>query len=328
MVSDNRVEQIESDLKLLKNEIKQVLLEIQEYVLNAQNPFTITASGFAAGQKRDAPEHIASTQPAVSTPAVDAIEGTGSIEGKPSTDGEASTPGPGQVKAAGPQAEQYRAASWPGLDAPGQQGHGPDIFTTGPQAVGHGGEAYIGAKPGQYHVGQSSQGVIGGYAGGEEASTPPGPQSFVVGASTGPDVHVLQRSAGSRQGQPEAEANTSSADKSARSAAKRRDGLDLVTLAGLAQWTEKVLKKVGRENLETLIELSQKTGRLSAEYREVLLTFVRLFDSKEGGHAITAKQVVSVLAQLDGLLGTASADARLMSFLLQDSLEDLPLIQP
>ncbi len=328
MVSDNRVEQIESDLKLLKNEIKQVLLEIQEHVLNAQNPFTITASGFAAGQKRDAPEHIVSTQPALSTLAVDAIEGTGSVEGKPSTDGEASRPGPGQKKAASPQAEQYRAASGPGLDAPGQQGRGPDFYATGPQAVGHVGEAYVGAQPGQYHAGQSSQGDIGGYAGAEGASTPPGPQPFVVGAGTGPDVYFRQHSAAGRQGQPEAEANTSSADKPARSAAKRREGLDLVTLAALAQWTEKVLKKMGPENLETLIGLSQKTGRLPAEQKEVLLTFIHLFERKEGGQAITARQMVSVLAQLEGLLGNASADARLMSFLLQDSLEELPLIQP
>ena len=39
---DNRVERMDEELKLLKNEIKQVLLEVQEQVLSAQNPFSTT----------------------------------------------------------------------------------------------------------------------------------------------------------------------------------------------------------------------------------------------------------------------------------------------
>ena len=36
----NRVDRMDEELKLVKNEIKQVLLEIQEQVLNTQNPFS------------------------------------------------------------------------------------------------------------------------------------------------------------------------------------------------------------------------------------------------------------------------------------------------
>lgn len=342
MDSNNRVEQLESDLKLLKNEIKQVLLEIQEHVLNAQNPFTITASGFAAGQKRDATEHIVSTQPSASTLAMETVESAASTEEQSQAGKGASTPP--QEKATGPQAEAPGAASAPRLDAPAQPGgHVQDAYTQGHYHAGPGSEAFIAAGPGQYPQGQVGQEAFAGYGGSEAASQPQGPQPFVVGAGPGPEVLLQRRHSGARQGQPgaegrptgeetqpELEANTSArpADKAPRGAARKREGIDLVTIAGLAQWTDKVLRRVGRANLETLIELSQKTGRLSADHREVLLTFVQLFDNKEGGHTISARQMVSVLAQLEGLLGNASTDARLMSFLLQDSLEESPLIQP
>ena len=39
MELNTRVDHVEEELKLLKNEIKQVLLEVQEHVLSAQNPF-------------------------------------------------------------------------------------------------------------------------------------------------------------------------------------------------------------------------------------------------------------------------------------------------
>ena len=39
MVQDQKIQQLEGDVRLLKNEIKHVLTDIQEYVLNARNPF-------------------------------------------------------------------------------------------------------------------------------------------------------------------------------------------------------------------------------------------------------------------------------------------------
>ena len=39
MVEDGRMQQLEDEVKLLKNEIKHVLTDIEEYILNARNPF-------------------------------------------------------------------------------------------------------------------------------------------------------------------------------------------------------------------------------------------------------------------------------------------------
>ena len=46
---NNRVDSMDEELKLLKNEIKQILLDIQEHVLSVENPFSgAGASAFAA----------------------------------------------------------------------------------------------------------------------------------------------------------------------------------------------------------------------------------------------------------------------------------------
>ena len=39
MAEDGKMQQLEDEVKLLKNEIKHVLTDIEEYVLNARNPF-------------------------------------------------------------------------------------------------------------------------------------------------------------------------------------------------------------------------------------------------------------------------------------------------
>ena len=106
--------------------------------------------------------------------------------------------------------------------------------------------------------------------------------------------------------------------------------MNLVTIAGLAQWTHRVLNKVGKENLESILEVSELTGRIPKETKDVLLALVPLFEAKETDEGeISAKEIVSLLAQLDGFLGHMSpADTKLFPFLLQDELEVFPLIQP
>ena len=107
--------------------------------------------------------------------------------------------------------------------------------------------------------------------------------------------------------------------------------LDLVTLAGLAQWVERGLRKAGKEYIETLLEVSEITGRLTSERKRIILTFVRLLGDRESADGITATEMVSLLAQLDCLLGVGtSADTRLLPFLLQDDdgLQDVSEVFP
>ena len=105
--------------------------------------------------------------------------------------------------------------------------------------------------------------------------------------------------------------------------------LNLITIASLAQWSARVINRIGSEHFGTLVELSSMTERISPEVKEVLLVLVPLLEGRDSGSGLAAKDLVALLAQLDGLLGnTSSEEARLLPFLLPDDLEVLPLIRP
>ena len=69
---NGRVDRMDEELKLLKNEIKQVLLEVQEHVLNVQSPFAgAGGAGFAPQPQnpnravQEAPEVAPAPQPSI-----------------------------------------------------------------------------------------------------------------------------------------------------------------------------------------------------------------------------------------------------------------------
>jgi len=108
------------------------------------------------------------------------------------------------------------------------------------------------------------------------------------------------------------------------------ESMDLVTVAGLLQWTSSALRKLGKEHLVFLLDLSERTGRVPEHTRKVLEAVIPLFEvNSTQAPALSVKQIVSMMAQLDGFLGNVSpADSRLLPFLLQDDLEVFPLIRP
>ena len=105
----------------------------------------------------------------------------------------------------------------------------------------------------------------------------------------------------------------------------RSKAMDLVTVAGLAQWVHQLLEREAKGYVEALLEVSEITGRLSKERKSVVLTLVRLLADDGSGKGITAKEMVVRLAQLDALLGIDPApDTRLLPLLLQDGWEGFP----
>ena len=106
------------------------------------------------------------------------------------------------------------------------------------------------------------------------------------------------------------------------------DVIDLITIAGLAQWTDQVVRKAGREYVEALLEVSEMTGRVTGERKETLLAFVRLIAGNGNTQSLSPRELVASLAQLDVVLGiTNSRDARLLPLLLQPEMEDPPSTQ-
>ena len=105
--------------------------------------------------------------------------------------------------------------------------------------------------------------------------------------------------------------------------------VDLVTTAGLIQWSYSVLAKVGSEHLFSLLEVSALTGRIPEETKDILLSVIPIFEMAGKAENVTVKDIIATLAELDGFLGNISPeDTRLLPFLLQEEMEVFPLIRP
>ncbi len=103
--------------------------------------------------------------------------------------------------------------------------------------------------------------------------------------------------------------------------------IDLITIAGMAQWCARALNKIGRENFETLVQVSELTGRISPEAKNILIALIPLFEGNED-EVVSAKEIVGLLAQLDGLLTSkGSAESRILPFLMQDDMDMFPFMR-
>ncbi|MCH8061406.1 MAG: hypothetical protein IH861_02770 [Chloroflexi bacterium] len=395
---NTRVDHIDEEMKLLKNEIKQVLLEIQEQVLNAQNPFNVGAPAAMTvtappAPRQPAPEPIVQAAPAAPAApmAPIIIDATTTISG-----GGGAPPAPmggmmGSVFPAGYQpsapapvgAADLRDAGGPSLGPVGGPPEAPPAQP--PASEGTGGSPFGSplsepapiapieevaeedegptSAPSPYVTSPSD--LVDEEPDDSPSAGPPPSEPGLPKAkdkkdedvdfvdADGPSLQdeIDELSEAASKGTDEAdeddvssmfsEASDDPESTSQSVTSKEKDVfapkqeeeqsvMNLVTIAGLAQWTHRVLNKVGRENLESILEVSELTGRIPKETKDVLIALVPLFEAKESDEdEISAKEVVSLLAQLDGFLGHMSpADTRLFPFLLQDELEVFPLIQP
>ncbi len=389
---NTRVDHMDEEMKLLKNEIKQVLLEIQEQVLNAQNPFNVQAPAAAGAPivpapRQPAPEPVVQAAPAAQAAPI-IIDATTTIGG-----GGGAPPAPsggmmGSVFPAGYQpsapapfrADDLRDAGGPSL---GPVGGPPQAPPPQPPASEDLGGSPFGSplsKPAPIDPIEEVAEADEGPTSAPEAEVAPAPAvgdqvpkaedkpkaeakekapdigeddeaDFVVadGPSLQEEISELIEPASGETDEadedeepslfseaskePESTSQTASSKEEDVLAPKQEEQqsvMNLVTIAGLAQWTHRVLNKVGRENLESILEVSELTGRIPKETKDVLIALVPLFEAKESDEdEVSAKEVVSLLAQLDGFLGHVSpADTKLFPFLLQDELEVFPLIQP
>ena len=394
---NTRVDHMDEEMKLLKNEIKQVLLEIQEQVLSAQNPFNIQAPaaiGVAAppAPRQPAPEPVIQAAPVpqaapIIIDATTTIGGGGGAQPAPSGGTMGSVFPAGYLPTAPGGANDLSDAGGPGLGPVGGPPEAPP--TQPPASEGFGGSPFgsplsdpapiapveevveedegPASAPAEY-VTSPSDLIDEEPDDSSMAAGPPPPEPGLpktedkeevddidLDAASGPSLEdendELRELASAGTDEDEADgdavsslfseasedsestfqtASSKEEDVPAPKEEEQQSVMNLVTIAGLAQWTHRVLNKVGRENLESILEVSELTGRIPKETKDVLIALVPLFEAKESDEGeVSAKEIVSLLAQLDGFLGHVSpADTRLFPFLLQDELEVFPLIQP
>ena len=397
---NGRVDRMDEELKLLKNEIKQVLLEVQEHVLNVQSPFAGVGGGGGFTVQPQNPNRVVQEAP-VAAPApqpsiyIDTSQtgggggpgpsqqpqgdfgGIGSPMASPSFPGrrptgkedpfvEAGGPGLGPPDSAMSKPSPSPTSSGDSIGSPlslddplGSQAEIDDMLNAlgdeddGPGAGPPPSSAAMDEfedKPKKPNKKASKAPVASdedekrGKAledenkeeltrrlrklleeDSEDSEEEGFDDEFVAAASLDDDKDdVLDTKAAA----PQKSRSRQAAETAAPEIMEKVQEMDLVTLAGLAQWAERALNRVGIEHVKALLEVSEMTGRIPKDLKDALILLLPLLDDRDAGHRITAKEIVSLMAQLGGFLGSATmSDLRLLPFLLQDDSEVFPSIR-
>lgn len=85
---------------------------------------------------------------------------------------------------------------------------------------------------------------------------------------------------------------------------KRRNNseVDLVIIAGLAQWIDQTTTNLGKVRTEGLIEISFAMGHLDRTLKEALVKMIHLSQNDSINKSITTSDYLSTIAQLENLL--------------------------
>ena len=367
---NTRIDRMDEELKLIKNEIKQVLLEIQEHVLAVQNPFTAVVT---RGRPDAAADSAADSAPVPQRAAVDAATADPPAP-------QADAPAIIQQAAAPPQpvgapnvgfpfapqvpspppaypAYQTQAPPPPPPPPPPPTAHTVPVEKADPEPEAlpdHSRDEPAGPpakengrpSPREKREIDMSVDLLRSLDADEIKRPRDEPEDSQTADEDDEPTAALGFGDELESHEPGASAEdsdeTAGADEAAehprRSAARRagagpikpqtKTRLDLATLASLVQWTHRVVQDTGPDYAATLFEISEMTGHLSSDLQRVLLAVVQLLSTETSGSTDFATKAVTLLAQLDGLMGnTTQEDARLLPFLLRGDLEVLSLIR-
>ena len=85
--------------------------------------------------------------------------------------------------------------------------------------------------------------------------------------------------------------------------AEDQNEVNLMTLIGLVRWVEKSIKKIGKEKVEAIVEIYRTAGYLPSSYKDTIPQIILLADDEKPEGSVSMGDSISVLLQLDGLLG-------------------------
>ena len=95
--------------------------------------------------------------------------------------------------------------------------------------------------------------------------------------------------------------------------------MDLTTIAGLTQWAGNSIKRIGRERVEAIVDVYQKSGLISPGIEEILLKLISLAEEEKPEKMVTIKDCIAVFVQLDNILGRGfKPESAILSILLDD----------
>ncbi len=271
MELNDKVTQLEDEIKILKNEVQAVLLDLRESYLNNENPFNPNMQPMASQPiiiNQPAPDPAPPEPSAVPEPVPDSVP-----EPVPE---EIAIPEPvvsvPQTAPVAPVVEMVEEKEEPPEelpDSPAEDRKEP------PEAV------EIVSKP---EVGTSEETAP------EEATKGWRPR---IGSTAPFTTGGINNSPGGI--------------------------IDLENMAGLAQWVEEAVIKLGPERTEAALDISEMMGHLSPELKNILVKFISPAPEQQNIKVATRDYLASLI-ELTGLLGKASkSEIALLYILCQEN---------
>lgn len=96
-------------------------------------------------------------------------------------------------------------------------------------------------------------------------------------------------------------------------------GLTLGAIAALALWVEEAVALIGREKLEALVDVRCAAGRIPADARIAILMLARPYPQRNAGARISGRQYLTIMAELDEVLGSGAPSSLLLAGRRPDS---------
>jgi len=274
MNDEQRIRVLEEELKVLKNEVKSVLLDLREQYLNIQNPFNSSLApnvgasmGVSIGPQ---PEKPAARAPLKEVEEV--VEDEPEEQVMPGAGRDNEEEGPGNAPL-----DFGNSPEMPGLNSGiSDFGMAPGLPAGDPfMGAGLGAAPSMGAGPGP-----AADPTQADNTGDEDDDEEDMPQAMVKPPSKGANKKKKEQS-------------TSSG----------KTKYDLMVVAGLTQWIDQSTARLGKERAEALVEMSYTMGRLPEDLKDALVKMVRITKNESNGHNVTASDYLAILAQLENLLG-------------------------
>ena len=94
--------------------------------------------------------------------------------------------------------------------------------------------------------------------------------------------------------------------KRERSESPENPALDLNTIAMLAHWASNGVQKIGRERMEVVVDMYNMTGNLSSKARDTILKLVRFSEEEEPEEYIPISACIPLMMQLNTILTSES----------------------
>jgi outer membrane murein-binding lipoprotein Lpp len=311
MELNQRIDELESELKIVKNEVQAVLLDIRERVLSYyDNPFQAVV---IKSPTRKEPEtatvvttNVAGEEPASKSPKRD---GEDQSNGGSQTREAAAT---SQLKALmdrlEPEREALKGEEQVAQPAPAAQPEGASFQAVQAAAPPPG----FGPAPSDYR--------------------PPERDRWQRPAETEREEGIKQEGRGTLRrsprssrleeegmGRPAQATDVERKQRQEQAPDSDQTEVNLLTLVGLARWAEKSTSKIGKERVEAVVDIYQRTGCLPASYKDVIPRIIRLADGEKLESQPTMGDSLNVLLQLDSLLGRKfKTQAAILSTLFGD----------